>query len=387
MDNKDQASTNKNHNKVKILKLIKSSGEISRAELAKRTGLTRPTVSSIISELCEEKLITEIGKGKSSGGKRPILLTLDNDSTYSIGIDLADEYSLRGALCNFGGETLRKEKLSYNNNFDDILDKLSKLIKELSSGYPSEKIKGIGIAVSGIVNHKTNEITHSTNFDIAGKNLAKLIEKRFGLPVYLKNRPNAAALAESIMGAGKAFKNFVYITTGRGLGAGIISNRAIYTGSFGGAGEIGKLILFSQKDFLNKKPEAMLEYKMRESYLLSQAKKAKGRNISYEEVLDLYKRGDHDIESIINENADYLACAASIICNFYNPEALILGGRKKEFGEKYLEYFESIFNKHFANPHTGRTKALLSKFGRDGVAIGGAMLILDKIINQKLESN
>jgi glucokinase len=254
----------------------------------------------------------------------------------------------------------------------------------LSIRKSKREIKGIGLSVSGIVNHVTNEILHSTNFDIAGKGLAKKIETKYKLPVCMDNRPNAAALAESVAGAGKSFKNFIYITTGRGVGAGIINNGKIFTGSFGGAGEIGKMILFSKKDFIANNMEASLERRMRENYLVGKAEEAKGKKLTFREILKLYKEGDSDIEKIIRENAEDFACAASIICNFFNPEALILGGRKKELGEKYLEYFDKVFKEHFANPFTGKTKVLLSSFGRDGVALGGAMLILDKVINLEI---
>jgi len=376
--------TNKNTNKARILRFIKTMGEISRADLAKQSGLTRPTISSIVSELEKENLIVETGKGKSSGGKRPIMLTLKTDAVFALGIDVADEYFLRGVLCDFAGNCVLRSEVPYENNFESILESLKVLISKLLRGRETKVIKGIGMAVSGIVDHKENEVIHSTNFDIANRGLAELINRHAGLPVYMEKRPNTAAFAEKTMGSGKDFNDFIYLTTGRGVGAGIISRGQIFRGSFGGAGEIGKSILFSREDFLNNNNEALLEYRMRETYLASRVEKLKKRSIKFPEILELYQSGDKEVEGIINENAEMLAAAASIMCNFFNPEALILGGRKKELGEKYRAYFEKVFNEHHANPYTGKTKVVLSHFGRDGVSIGGAAMILDKTINLDL---
>ncbi|OGV36366.1 MAG: hypothetical protein A2020_02500 [Lentisphaerae bacterium GWF2_45_14] len=379
-----EAITNKNSNKSRILRLIKALGEISRADLAKQSALTRPTVSSIVSELEGENLIVETGKGKSSGGKRPIMLTLKNDAVFALGIDVADEYFLRGVLCDFSGSRVEGAEVPYENSFDSILESLKLLIAKLLKGREMKVIKGIGMAVSGVVDHNANEVIHSSNFDIANRGLAELISRHTGLPVYMEKRPNTAAFAEKTMGSGKEFSDFIYLTTGRGVGAGIIYRGQIFRGSFGGAGEIGKSILFSREDFLNNSGEAMLEHRMRETYLASRVEKAKGRAIKFPDILELYQSGDRDVEDIINENAELLAAAASVMCNFFNPEALILGGRKKELGEKYRSYFEEVFNTHHANPYTGKTKIVLSHFGRDGVSIGGAAMILDKTINLDL---
>jgi predicted NBD/HSP70 family sugar kinase len=204
------------------------------------------------------------------------------------------------------------------------------------------------------------------------------------MPVFLENRPNAAALAESTIGAGSDYRNLIYLTTGRGVGAGVICDGKIFQGSYGGAGEIGKSIVFSRDDFMGRKLEVDLEHRMRASYLSEKASAVKGRRVSYSELLELYHEADPGIDRLICENAEYLACAASVICNFYNPEALILGGRKKELGARYLDYFKSVFDRHQANPVTGRTNVILSRFGRDGVAIGGAVIIIEKLLNLEL---
>jgi hypothetical protein len=148
------------------LRLVKDAGQLSRADIAKRLGFTRPTVSVIVAELCEMGLLRATGKGKSCGGKRPIMLELDGENCCAVGIDLGDDLQIRGVLCDLHGKVLREEGLEYENNFASILAVLTRLTLNLTLGIHRKTIKGIGIAVSGTVDTATNEISKSKTFDI-----------------------------------------------------------------------------------------------------------------------------------------------------------------------------------------------------------------------------
>jgi glucokinase len=101
----------------------------------------------------------------------------------------------------------------------------------------------VGVAVSGVVDHASNEVVGAATLDIGSAGFAEKLEKLCNLPVTLERRPNAAALAEALFGAGKDYDSIVYLTSGRGVGAGIFINGEIYRGSSGTAGEIGLLHL------------------------------------------------------------------------------------------------------------------------------------------------
>ncbi len=361
-------------NQRQMLKLIRAGGEVSRAELAKLTGLTRPTVSSVIGELLDSELIMETGKGVSSGGKRPIMLKIQPDSGYAIGIDLADEYQIRGVLCDLNGQVVRHKNLSYDNNFESILKTVTDLVKLLWC----DRIRGIGIAVSGLVDPEHKEIVSSSNFDIAGRNLSGLLQERFLLPVWLEKRPNAAALAEKQTGCGVPFKSLVYVTSGRGVGAGIIVDGKIFRGGFGSAGEIGQMLMPFEPEPEFTGVSRALEELTRDSALIEMVSNAKKRRYRYPEILDLYRDGDADTVRIFRKNARYLACAMQVVTGLLNPEAIILGGRAPELGESYLDDFKEYF---YDSSLTAQTQVLYSQFGRQGAARGGAMTILDKVFN------
>jgi DNA-binding MarR family transcriptional regulator len=100
----------KSHNKTLILKTIYEHGQISRAEVARYTHLTRPTVSNTVAELMDEGLVTEVGLGPSEGGKPPILLSVVDDSRHLIGIDLANS-EFRGAVFDLRGHIIQRHSL------------------------------------------------------------------------------------------------------------------------------------------------------------------------------------------------------------------------------------------------------------------------------------
>ena len=130
-------------NKITVLKEIMAHDGVSRAELARKCELTRPTLSSIAAEFIEMGFIKESGKGESLGGKRPILLKLDCDTNFIIGIDLADGDYIRGVLCDFSGEIKIQEKIKHTGDFEHIIESIKQLIHTLQTSPICKTLKGI----------------------------------------------------------------------------------------------------------------------------------------------------------------------------------------------------------------------------------------------------
>ena len=368
-------------NRLLILKLIRDKVRLSRSELAQITGLTRPTISAIVNSFNSEGLVLDLGKGESTGGKPPIMVELNSSYCYVIGIDLSDDNEINGVLCDFSGNIIEQIKLSYDNNLDDILKVLIEIIEILRKSVSPGKLKGVGIAVSGIVDRLANEIIGSTNLDIQNCELSKTLEDICGLPVLLENRPNAAALAETRFGAGKRAQNLVYITSGGGVGAGIVIDGEIFCGSFGAAGEIGDMLL-PKSSTGNGKNSSQLEEFIRTRSITEQVENIKKKIMSFDDIIVAYYADDTDINNVIRENAKYMAYASQIVANLLNPEFIVLGGRAIELGEKYLNHFNEYFEEGLIQgPLTGKTVAVYSHFGHLGVAVGGAAIVLEEIIN------
>jgi N-acetylglucosamine repressor len=374
----------KQGNRSTILKLIKQNEVISRADIAKQTGLTRSGVGTIVSDLIKLGYVWDIGEGESSGGKKPILVGIRRNSAYAIGVELADASHIRGVLCNLNGDIVHRKEIPYKNQFPDILEKTVSVVDDLQARVPKRHVKGIGISASAIVDHSIQEITRSSHFDIAGKGLIRLLAERFALPVFLEADAYAAAIAEKQFGIGAPYDNLLYFNVERGIGLGIIIDSKIYYGGFDGAGEIGRTIIYPEPMRVDYPPSSYLENRLSEQSIVEAVQRVKRAEIPYRKIIRMMREGDEEIRILFNQLAEYLAYAVGTIANAFNPEAIILGGRVDDFGEMFLSYFKNRLY-HILEPHfIDKTRILLSKFGHDAPAFGGAVVVINKIFDLEL---
>lgn len=356
--------------KRRVFERLRREGRISRADLARKCSLTRPAVSSIVEELIASGFVRELGPGRSTGGKPPIMLEFIPESRCAIGINLGGDSVIEGVLCNLSCGVLKSEVVAYENNFDSIVQGTEKLIRMLSASSCGVRIAGVGLAVSGVVDHDGKVVR--SRLDIVNKPLAEILEKNTGLPVCIERRPNAAALAEALFGAGRDASRLVYLTSGIGVGAGLVLNGGIFTGSHGFAGEVGRLRLPDSR---------ILEEAARPGAMLEEYNRVNGKDIQMEEFIQLFFSGDDAVSEMVFANARYLAYAAAVAGNLFDPDALVLGGDVLEFGDRYFEEFKREFLSMSAAYGVGKRPLVVkSKFGRSGVAAGGSQIILDMLV-------
>ena len=233
----------KEHNRNLVLKTIFEHASISRAQIARITSLTRTTVSEIVADLIAEGLVNEIGVGSSIGGKSPILISLNENARYLIGLDLA-QYQFSGAVINLRGQIQEMVSLPVNNrNGDEALALVYKIIDQLVQD-EYQPLVGIGVGTPGLVNTRDGVVVNAVNLDWRDLPLAHLLRSRYQLPAYVLNDSQAAAMGEYTYGEGRNTENnLVVVHVGHGIGAGIVINGQLFQGDGGGAGEIGHVVV------------------------------------------------------------------------------------------------------------------------------------------------
>jgi hypothetical protein len=237
----------KEHNTQLILKTVYDGEPISRAEIARSTGLTRTTVSDIVGILMAEGLVAETGVGPSSGGKPPVLLSIVGDSRFVIGVDLAST-EFRGAVIDLRGKIRNRINLPIHDRSGDIaLFLVYQLIDHLMK-VAGRRALGVGIGTPGLMDTERGIVRNAVNLDWVDLELGRLLEERYNLPVYIANDCQVAALAEFTYGSGERASNLVLIRLGRGVGAGIVLNQRMYAGDGFGAGEIGHVKVVENGD-------------------------------------------------------------------------------------------------------------------------------------------
>ena len=224
----------KEHNRNLVLRMLFEHDRISRAEIARRTTLTRTTVSEIVGDQIQEGLVREVGIGSSLGGKSPIMLSLVADARHVIGVDLAHD-RFTGAVVDLRGRIIQAEEQPVPPRDGDaavaaIYALLDKLVKAART-----PIMGIGIGTPGLVDALSGVVVSAVDFGWHGLPLRRLIETRYHVPVSVLNDSQAAAMGEYTYGGVHAARsNLVVINVRYGIGAGIILNGEIFHGDGGG---------------------------------------------------------------------------------------------------------------------------------------------------------
>ena len=230
------------HNERLVVRTLYDLGPISRAEVARLTGLTRTTVSDVVTTLLDDGVVRETGRGPSSGGKAPILLAVNDDARLVVGLDLGEEH-FAGSVVNLRGEIRRSVELAVDGRDGDAaLDLVFELLDRLLTG-STAPLLGIGIGTPGLVDSRTGTIRRAVNLDWRDLPLGAIVAERYGVPVNVANDSQAAALAEYTYAGGDRVPNLIAIRVGRGVGAGLILRGALVQGDGSGAGEIGHVVV------------------------------------------------------------------------------------------------------------------------------------------------
>jgi glucokinase len=229
-------------NQSAVLEVVRKSGQTSRADVARVTGLSRPTVSQAVSSLLAADLIREIGAGESTVGRKPVLLTFNPDAAFVVGVDLGATKMLLG-IANLDGKILVEQQVPtpVHGGQDGITAALFSGIARLiqQPGVGPARVCGIGIGVSGAVDTVSGVVIEGSGLGVRRWPLRSLLEERFGLPVFVDNDVNALLRGEQWKGSVGGRQNALCFSIGTGLGGAMLINGQIHRGSHHVAGEVG----------------------------------------------------------------------------------------------------------------------------------------------------
>lgn len=230
----------RHHNRAILLRLLYPDVSMTRADLARASGLTRVAISDIVAELLDEHLLMEVGYSKTDGpGKRGRLLRINPDGRSILALDLSAPYVFRGAVLNLTGQVVAREEIPLIADSKAPLDLVGELTSSLMER-ASHPIMGIGVSSPGIVGPE-GVVDNATNLGWFQTDLRGYLHEKTGLGVTVNNDANNEVLAERQFGSGQS--DLLLVHLGDGLGAGLLVSGELVTGCNRAAGEIGHVVV------------------------------------------------------------------------------------------------------------------------------------------------
>ena len=332
-------------NRLRVIDALRDEGLISRAEIARRTGLSRSTVSSLVSELQADGLVVERPEPAAAhgdqGGRPPILLSFDASAGVAVGIDF-DHHHVRVAVSDLSSRILaeREQQLDTDHAAHEGLDAAAALVSDLleEAGVEEERVIGAGMCLPGPI-HRPTGVVGSTAIlpGWVGVPAADEMHRRLQLPILVDNDANLAALAEAAFGAGRDAKDLVYLMISSGIGAGLVLNGRLYRGAEGLAGELGHVLVDADGPVCRCGNRGCLETVAGTDALAELLRRSHGDGLDGRAIVRLAREGDLGCRRVIADAGRAIGKAAATLVNVLNPELLIVGGDLADAGELLLD--------------------------------------------------
>ncbi|MDR7076944.1 putative NBD/HSP70 family sugar kinase [Neobacillus niacini] len=372
------ASFIKKINRSHIISKIIEHGMISRADLAKITGLNKATISVQVADLLEEELIIETQQEHKSLGRRPIMLSINHQAGFSLGIDL-DKNNVSFTLCNLTGTPLETKSLKMDTTDYDVIREM--LIKEITSykqkcSQERYGLFGVVIGIHGIVNN--DEIIYFVpHHQWRNKDLKSDLITETGVNIYLENNANLCSFAEIVYKHYQS-KNLLSVSLYSGIGLGIMVNGKLLKGFDGFAGEIGHMIVVPDGHPCRCGNLGCWEqYASESSFIKQLSERQNKKDLTNEEIHHWLKTKDPITCKLMAEYIKFLSIGLNNIINLYNPEILVINS---ELLQMYPDAIIEI-NAHLTSTVGHYRELLISDFGKMACSRGACALAIKKFLD------
>jgi predicted NBD/HSP70 family sugar kinase len=352
-------------------------GPISRASIAKQTGMSKQTASEVVKILCEHGWVRETGRTSGHVGRTATTYELIPNSAYVVAVDLGGT-KLRTAIVDLSGHVLSELTEPTNSRGGKhVAQQIGDLSKQAAAiaklDFALAKLSVVGCP--GVPNPATGAVKFAPNIPgIDAMDFASEVTKSLGIPVTLENDVNLAVLGEHWAGAGQGIDNLAYVSLGTGIGAGLIVNGALLRGSGGFAGELGYLPFgadpFEEMSLKTGAFErAAATHGIKQAYL-----DLTGQHLDVPAIFEHARNNELLARTVIDQTAALLARGIASVCVVTNPDVVLLGGSigsQPEIVEATIKHVARCF------PHPVRIQQ--SPLGNHAALCGAAAIGLEDL--------
>ncbi len=370
-------------NRERVIGVLRTLGRTSQADIARTTGLSRTTVSTLVAELRDSGLVFEVdAKAPDTRGGRPgVQLVLRDSANAVLGIDFGHSH-VQVAVADHAHNVLaeRMSKLDVNHRATDALDASARMVDEvlIEAGVRRADVIRAGIGIPGPVDRVRGTVGSATILPgWLGLRIATEMEERLGLPVEIENDANCGALAELMWGAGRDCSNFAYVKAATGIGAGLVIDGRLLRGASGTAGEIGHTTLDESGALCYCGNRGCLETLASGPAILQLVGQGHAEeNLTLGRVIELAAQGDARCRRAIFDAGREIGVAVAGLCNLINPERVILGGLLSRSGELLLHPIRESIRRHAVLAAAERVDVVPAVFVERAELLGSLALAL-----------
>ncbi|MGO8787189.1 MAG: ROK family protein [Terriglobia bacterium] len=385
-------------NELELLQQIFDHTNASRIELAKRTGLSAACVGGIVQRLLKKDLIVESGENSAPLGRKPVSLSVRSDAAYFVGVDLGS-YMLRVVVTDMLGngvyrfETVSRVSEGRQTTLQLAFEAIDKAMCDC--GVDKSRIKGIGMAHSGVVDRESGTIL---SFPRPGQMaqwrnvpLRDMLEETFSLPATIDDSTRAMAIAEKHWGIAVGLADFLYIGISMGIGASLFIDGKLYRGPGGLAGEFGHMTANRSGPLCSCGNYGCLETVASCAAIMDSVRSALAKgvdsripelakgdldHISIELIAQAATENDGLAFRILHEAASHIGIALADVVNLLNPRVVIFGGPLfRHAAAILLDPLQRIIKQHALEKSANEVQLTVSSLGSEAAALGATRLI------------
>jgi predicted NBD/HSP70 family sugar kinase len=365
-------------NRSLILREIVNAGMISRADLSKVTDLTRATISAQVADLLNEDLIIESMPEHNTVGRKPIMLSINKDAGFALGIDL-DYQQITFILSDLLGSPVTSLTIEINtNDYQGILLLLIEQIKKFKAEYTNSTygIVGVVIAIHGLVSK--DELIHFVpRLGWKDIHLKEDLEKAIGLDVFLENNANLSSFAEAVYYYHKT-DNLLCASLYSGIGLGMMMKNDFFRGYDGFAGEIGHMIIVPDGKPCNCGNKGCWERYCSDSSLLEYlSEKKQLKDLTFEQIQRWLDEGDEVVHDLMEQFFHYLSIGLNNMINIYNPDVLVIDSEFLRINPDALIKIKSNLTSSISHYH----EITISSLGKKSCVLGACALAIKHFLD------
>jgi N-acetylglucosamine repressor len=332
-------TTSREVNRQILLNFVRERQPISRADLARQTGMGRSMITSLVNELIENELVYERATGYSSRGRRPRLLHIRVHDRLAIAVDVR-LHQTHLLLSDFGGREIALETFRTPASPEELACELATRVQRVREAHAAiGDCEGVGLVIPGMVDHATGLIPYAPSLGWCDVDLRGMLAEQVALPVYMERDAVACALAHTWMGraSGDAVDSFVYMTVSDGIGASLVSNGMIFRGRGDAAGEFGHIplnldgppCLCGARGCLEvyaSNPATIARYVGRELSTREDHTRLRESEFTITDLVARARSGDSPARAALEATSRFLGVGLAVVVNTLSPSRVIVGG-------------------------------------------------------------